>query len=269
MVSAVSTGAAAGKPVVIAQISDLHVMTAGRRNRDGVDTAVGLRRCVEHLSALDVAPDLVVASGDLVDDGRPEEYQRLREMLGRLPMPVCLMPGNHDRRAPLRQAFADHAYLGGGGRIHYHRDVRGLRLIALDSVIEGENGGDFDDAQLQWLDALLQDAPDRPALVFMHHPPVPTGFSRMDTIAVGADSAARLGNVVARHPQVRAVLCGHVHRNVQTAWHGTLVSVCPSTAFQARLILGPGKFEASLDEAPAYQLHYWDGRHLATHTVTV
>jgi len=258
-----------GKPVVIAQFSDLHVMTAGRRNRHGVDTAVGLRRCVEHLRALDVAPDLMVASGDLVEDGKPEEYRRLQQMLARLPVPLCLMPGNHDRRAPLREVFGDHDYLGDSGRIHYHRDVRGLRLIALDTVIEGRSGGDFDDTQLQWLDALLRDAPEQPALVFMHHPPVPTGFSRMDSIAIDAPSAQRLGEVIARHAQVRAVLCGHVHRSVQVAWQGTLVSVCPSTAFQARLRLGPGKFEASLDEPPSYQLHYWDGRHLATHTVTV
>ncbi len=269
MVDVGITGAAAGRPVVIAQFSDLHVMSAGRRNRHGVDCAVGLRRCIEHLCALDRMPDVLVASGDLVEDGRPEEYRRLQDMFSRLPMPLLLMPGNHDRRAPLRQTFGDHDYLGDSGRIHYYRDVRGLRLIALDSLIEGQSGGDLDDAQLQWLDALLADAPEQAALVFVHHPPVPTGFSRMDSISIAAASAQRLGAIIARHAQVRAVLCGHVHRNVQAAWQGTLVSACPSTAFQARLWLGPGKFEASLDEPPSYQLHYWDGRHLATHTVTV
>ena len=255
------------KPVVIAQFSDLHVMAAGRRNRFDIDAAAGLARCIAHLQALDITPDLLVASGDLVDEGTAEEYARLRELLAQVRVPLCLMPGNHDRRAPLRQAFGDHDYLGGSGRIHYHRDVRGLRVIALDSVIEGREGGDFDEAQLQWLDGLLREAPAQPALVFMHHPPVATGFSRMDRISVSADSAQRLGQIIAGHPQVHAVLCGHVHRSVQAAWQGTLVSVCPSTAFQARLRLGPGKFEAALDEPPAYQLHHWDGTTLVTHTV--
>lgn len=266
-------GAAAGKPVVIAQFSDLHVMAAGR-NHYGVDAAAGLERCIAHLAALDTMPDLLVASGDLVDAGTPGEYARLRGLLSRLPVPWCLMPGNHDRRAPLRQAFAGHACLGqcGGnesGRIHYHRDVRGLRIIALDSVIEGRDDGDLDDAQLLWLDALLDQQPQQPALVFLHHPPLATGFSRMDRIALAAPGAERLGRIIAGHPQVRAVLCGHLHRSAQAAWHGTLVSVCPSTAFQARLRLGAGKFEASPDEPPAYQLHHWDGMALVTHTVTV
>lgn len=260
--------AATGKPVVIAQFSDLHVMAAGR-NHYGVDAAAGLESCIEHLAALDTPPDLLVASGDLVDAGTPSEYARLRELLSGVRIPLCLMPGNHDRRAPLRQAFVDHEYLGGNGRIHYYRDVRGLRIIALDSLIEGRDDGDLDDSQLHWLDHLLDEQPQQAALVFLHHPPVATGFSRMDRIAVAKESAERLGSIIAGHPQVRAVLCGHVHRSAQAAWHGTLLSVCPSTAFQAKLRLGAGRFEAAMNELPAYQLHHWDGAALVTHTVTV
>lgn len=260
--------AATGKPVVIAQFSDLHVMAAGR-NHYGVDAAAGLERCIAHLGALDVPPDLLVASGDLVDAGVAVEYARLRELLSRVRIPLCLMPGNHDRRAPLRETFTDHQYLGERGSMHYYRDVRGLRIIALDSVIEGRDGGDLDEAQLHWLKALLDKEPQQAALVFLHHPPAATGFSRMDRIALATGSAERLGSIIAAHPQVRAVLCGHVHRSVQAAWHGTLLSVCPSTAFQAKLRLGAGRFEAALNEPPAYQLHHWDGAALVTHTVTV
>jgi 3',5'-cyclic AMP phosphodiesterase CpdA len=190
-------------------------------------------------------------------------------MLSAVDMPLCLMPGNHDRRMPLREVFSDHGYLRVNGRMHYHRDVRGLRVIALDSVIEGRDGGDLDEDQLLWLDGLLSDEPALPALIFMHHPPAATGFSRMDRIAVAPESAERFGTIVARHRQVKAVFCGHVHRGVQRLWQGVLLSVCPSTAFQAKLRLGPGRFEPDLREAPAYQLHHWDGRALVTHTVTV
>jgi len=254
--------------VVIAQFSDLHVV-AGARDGFGTDTVSGLERCIRHLRALDRPPDLLVASGDLVDQGEPGEYARLRDLLSALEVPLCLMPGNHDRRAPLRQVFADHDYLGSSGRMHFYRDVRGLRVIALDSVIEGREGGDLDEAQLQWLDRVLADRPAIPALIFMHHPPAATGFSRMDRIAVAPENAGQLGAIVARHRQVKAVLCGHVHRGVQGVWQGVLLSVCPSTAFQAKLRLGAGRFEADLQEAPAYQLHHWDGQALVTHTVTV
>lgn len=263
--------AAAGtdRPVVVAQFSDLHVAGAGHRDSSGIDAARRLSRCIDHLAALDVAPDLLVLSGDLVDGGTVPEYERLRTLLAGVRIPLCLMPGNHDRRAPLRQVFADHAYLGSAGRMFYHRDLRGLRLIALDSLVEGRDGGDLDAAQLEWLDGLLRSAPQQPALVMVHHPPAATGFSRMDRISVAAGSAAALGVIIAAHPQVRAVLCGHVHRSVQALWQGVQVSVCPSTAFQARLHLGRGRFEASPGEPSAYLLHYWDGRNLATHTVTV
>jgi 3',5'-cyclic AMP phosphodiesterase CpdA len=257
------------RPVIVAQFSDLHITVAGRRNADGIDTAVGLSRCIAHLGALDVAPDLLVLSGDLADEGELLEYLRLRTMLAAVRIPVCLMPGNHDRRAPLRQAFADHAGLGVSGRMHYHRDIRGLRVIVLDSVIEGRESGDLDAAQLQWLEKLLHGEPAQPSMIFLHHPPVVTGFSRMDRVSVAPESVTRFGALIAGNAQVRGIFCGHVHRGVQAVWHGVPVSVCPSAAFQARLRLGRGRFEATPDEPPGYLLHYWDGRHLATHTITV
>ncbi len=261
-------GAGTDKPVVVAQFSDLHVAAEGR-DSSGIDAAARLSRCIAHLATLDVAPDLLMLSGDLVDRGSVPEYRRLRALLAEVRIPLRLMPGNHDRRAPMREVFADHDYLGSDGRMFYHRDLRGLRVIALDSLVEGSEGGDLDAAQLQWLDRLLHGSPQMPALVLLHHPPVATGFSRMDRISVAAGSAEALGGILAAHPQVRAVLCGHVHRSVQAVWRGVQVSVCPSAAFQARLHLGRGRFEASPDEPPAYLLHYWDGRNLATHTVII
>lgn len=263
------TAARVDRPVIIAQFSDLHIAVAGRRNTYGIDAAAGLSRCIAHLNNLDVVPDLLVLSGDLADEGVLPEYQRLRTMLEGLRIPVCLMPGNHDRRAPLRQAFADCADLGVTGRMHYYRDIRSLRVIVLDSVIEGRESGDLDSAQLDWLEHLLHGAPEQPVVIFLHHPPVVTGFSRMDRVSVAADSVLRFGELVADNAQVRGIFCGHVHRNVQASWQGVPVSVCPSTAFQARLRLGRGRFEAAPDEPAAYQLHYWDGRNLATHTITV
>lgn len=263
------TVARAERPVIIAQFSDLHITTAGRRNEYSIDTAAGLSRCIEHLGALDVAPDLLVISGDLADEGVPEEYQRLRAMLAAVRIPLCLMPGNHDRRGPLRQAFSGYDGLGTSGRMHYHRDIRGLRVILLDSVIERRESGDLDSEQMQWLEGLLRSAPQQQAVIFLHHPPVVTGFSRMDRASLVPESLTRFAELVAGNTQVRGIFCGHVHRSVQVTWQGVPVSVCPSTAFQARLRLGRGRFEAAPDEPPAYQLHYWDGRNLATHTVTV
>ena len=106
-------------------------------------------------------------------------------------------------------------------------------------------------------------------LVFLHPPPVMTGIRCMDEIALEASSAVRLGAIVAREPRIERIVCGHVHRGIQARWHGTVVSICPSTAFQGVLNLRGDAFDAATDEPPAYQVHYWNGAELVTHTVAV
>src|SRR5262249_60667532 len=105
--------------MVIAQISDTHIKPEGRLAYERVDTAWHLGRCVEHLLALDPRPDVVLATGDLVDGGLVEEYRLLARLLAPLPMPVFLIPGNHDPREPRRGVFTHHRYLPRSGLLHY------------------------------------------------------------------------------------------------------------------------------------------------------
>ncbi len=255
--------------MIVAQISDLHIGAPGHLAYERIDAAAHLARCMKHILQLAPRPEAVIASGDLVDGGTVEEYRRLRELLAPLPMPVYLMPGNHDDRSALRAEFRDHAYLPADGTLHYAIETQPVRLIMLDTVVPGMDGGALDATQLEWLAATLAAAPDEPVLVFMHHPPIRTGISGMDEIGLAPDSAARLGAIVSRHRQIECITCGHVHRDIETLWHGTRVSICPSTAFQSVLDLATGKFEANSDEPPAYQLHYWNGNGIVTHTVAV
>ena len=259
---------AAAVPVIIVQLSDLHVTAAGQRNHYGIDTNTAVARCLEHVRALPGTPALVVASGDLTDNGAREEYEQLRRLLAAAGMPVMLMAGNHDRREALRTTFPEHGYLNCDGRLHWHVDAGGLQVIALDTLEEGAEGGRIGEPQFCWLEAALSAAWDSPVMLLMHHPPVATGFRDLDRIALAADDAHRLGALLRQHGRVIGIGCGHVHRAVQTVWQGIPVSVCPSAAFQARLRLGGGRFEASTDDPPAYHLHYWDGCSLVTHHVT-
>ena len=91
----------------------------------------------------------------------------------------------------------------------------------------------------------------------------------MDAIALDAASSARLADVVRRHPQVHRIACGHVHRAAYASWCGTVVTICPSTAFQARADFSVAGRFAATDEPPAYQAHYWSGEALVTHAVAV
>jgi len=121
--------------MLIAQISDMHVTAEGTLLYKRLDTAGYLERAVAHILGLDVRPDVVIATGDLVDGGKAEEYARLRGLLAPLPMPVYLIPGNHDARDSLRAAFPDHAYLPKEGFLQYAIEDYPLRLIGLDTLV--------------------------------------------------------------------------------------------------------------------------------------
>lgn len=241
--------------MLIAQISDCHVEATDGPGIGGSDPGGNLALCVTQINARDPRPDAVLATGDLVNDGSPDSYAVLRRLLAPLTMPVYLIPGNHDDRSALRDAFPDHGYLPADGDfLHYVIDEHPLRLIGLDTVIPREMGGLMDATRCAWLDARLGEAPDRPTVVFMHHPPFLTGLAKMD--AMGCAGGGAMGDVIARHAQVERVLCGHVHRPVQTRWNGVLTCTAPSTAAQLRLKLGPEDALEWSPEPPAYLLHF-------------
>jgi len=250
--------------MLIAQFSDLHLTVPGTSLADGIDSTAGLRRCIDHLAALPKRPDLLLLSGDLAEHGAAAEYAALRGLLRTLDLPWLALPGNHDRREPLRAALGR----GGSGTLHAEHDLGGLRLFLLDTLVEGKDGGDLDEVQLDWLAQRLGIEPARPALIVLHHPPVASGSAEMDRIALAPHATRRLGDIVAACPAVQALLCGHLHRMLMTRWHGAALVVAPSTAFQARLRFGAGRFEPDLREPPAYLLHHWTGRCLMTHHVT-
>jgi 3',5'-cyclic AMP phosphodiesterase CpdA len=242
--------------MIIAQLSDLHVRPEGVLAYGRVPTNDMLRETIAHLNALEPRPDAVLATGDLVHAGGAEEYERLGELLEALEAPVYLVPGNHDHRANLRAAFAHHDYLPQDGDfIHYAIDDHPVRLIGLDTVIPGKAGGELCAARLDWLARALAEAPERPTVLFMHHPPFRTAIEHMDVI--GLDGAEALGALVERHPQIERILCGHLHRPIQVRWRGTLAATAPSTAHQVVLDLRPGADGAFALEPPGYQLHVW------------
>lgn len=256
--------------VMIAQISDLHIMAPGKLARGNADTAQHLERCVRHILALSPRPDALIASGDLTDHGSEIEYRRLRTLLAPLGMPLYLMPGNHDQRTALRAVFDEHRYWAANKiKIYFSFKINDLNIVALDTVMEGADHGALDAAQLAWLACTLSSAREHATLIFMHHPPTATGIACMDAIALEPDSAHRLESIVRRHPQIVQIGCGHVHRPVIMRWAGVPVLVCPSTAFQSAPALDGGDFAASAGELPAYQLHLWQSNHLITHTITV
>jgi 3',5'-cyclic AMP phosphodiesterase CpdA len=242
--------------MLFCQISDLHITAGGGLASGIVDTAAMFRACVAHVLAQPRRPDAVLLTGDLVDLGAADEYRLLRDMLAPLPMPVHLIPGNHDDRETLRTVFADHDYLPRAGPfLQYTLEDYPLRIVALDTVIPGEGGGRLCAARLEWLEHALSAAPSRPTLVMMHHPPFRSFIGHMD--AVGLEDPRAFRDVIARHPQVERVLCGHLHRPIQARVAHALASTCPSPAHQIALDVRSGAPEGFVMEPPGYQLHLW------------
>ena len=241
---------------VVAQLSDVHLVGPAERLLGRIDTAAHLRDAVAHLAGLERRPDLVLVTGDLTADGRPEEYRHLAAALADLPAPVLLIPGNHDDRDAMASvlprpdsAVPVPAQLGWQAVV----DVGPLRIVALDSVVPGLPSGRLGPERLAWLDEALATS-DRPTIVAVHHPPFATGIGHMDGMRL--EDADALGDVVERHPHVVRVAVGHVHRTITTGWRGTVVTIAPSAAHQVALDLGDGPARWRR-EPPGVLLHVW------------
>jgi Icc protein len=244
--------------MIIAQITDLHVVARDRLWYRRVPTNAQLGQAVAHINSLNPRPDVVIASGDLTDNGRAEEYDLLREILRDLIPPLFVIPGNHDNRERLLKAFAGDGYMPAPGApfVNYAIEQFPLRLIGLDTSVPDQHHGMVCEKRLRWLDDTLRARPDSPALIFMHHPPFPTGVRWMD--AAGLHGGRLMEEVVRRHRQVVRVACGHLHRPIYVAWGGTIASTSPSTCHQVALNLTrEGGFEFTM-EPRAVQLHVWD-----------
>lgn len=220
--------------MLIAQVTDIHLGfepdSPDEFNRQRLD------RVLAELAAMDPRPDLLLATGDLIDRGDRESYERLRDAFSNLPFPVHYALGNHDERETFSAVFPEAAFTD--GFLQYIVDAGPLRIIVLDTLEEGRHGGAFCDVRARWLKARLDEAPDTRTLIVQHHPPVEVGIAWMNTDPA-EPWVERLGQCLRGRTNVVGVVCGHIHRAITTAWEGTVVATCPSTAPQVALDLRP------------------------------
>jgi 3',5'-cyclic AMP phosphodiesterase CpdA len=257
--------------MLVAQITDLHLGfdpgNPDEYNRQRLD------QTLRTLVALTPRPDLLLVTGDIADNGDDRDsYQRFREATADLPFRVCPAMGNHDNRAVFCEIFPDTPEVG--GFIMYTVEDLPVRIVVLDTLEVGRHGGGFDEIRAAWLEARLAEAPDRPTLLVLHHPPIFTGLSWM-TENPQARWVQRLRPIVAANPQIVAMVSGHLHRPIVTRWAGTTLAVCPSTAPQVALDLKamdpdkPDERPMIVADRPYFALHYWNGDGLITHFETV
>jgi 3',5'-cyclic-AMP phosphodiesterase len=238
--------------MIIAQISDTHIAwdtpDADQRLRD-------FERTIADINALDPAPDVIVHTGDIVHNGRPDEYAQAVAILAKARAPVYVIPGNKDERANLRAAFAARGYLSPGSEfIDYAVEDYPVRLIAVDTLNTGSNRGDFCPERARRLIDMLDAETTKPIAVFAHHPPfeVPVGPDPLNFET--PEMMARLRQALQHSGRVVAVFSGHVHRG--TAGHiGNIpATVMPSIATTLR----KGEYPAHMKLRPVYHIHRFD-----------
>ena len=253
--------------MLIAQMTDIHIGFAPDEKPEELNH-VRFRATLDRLLEGPNKPDLMVVSGDLTDHGDMESFEKAAALLAECPFPVWPMVGNHDTRESLLHAFPQVS--AEDGFVHYVIEREGLRLIMLDTIEPGRHGGAFCETRQAWLEARLSEAPDKPTLIFMHHPPVVSGIDWMDP-APDESWIQRFGAAVAGRSQILAIHCGHLHRPLATTFRGIPLHVTPSVAPLVAMDLrpidedNPDGRDLITTEPPTYALHRWDGTNLATH----
>jgi Icc protein len=258
--------------MLICQLTDLHVRPVGKAANRVCETNMLTERAFRAVARLNPRPDVVVITGDLTDCGLDTEYANLTRMLRTLaPMPVFVIPGNHDQRGNLRDALkhlpgvtVDPHY------VQYAVDDYPVRLVMLDTLVPGAAHGELQTEQLEFLDRTLAAIPDKPTIVGMHHPPFACG---MIQDSINLHNAGAFAAVIARHPQVERIICGHHHRPVVAKVAHAIALISPSVAHQVAMSLpphDPDDHGSLILEPPAFQLHRWtpaDG--IVSHTIYV
>lgn len=233
----------------LAQVSDTHV-----RSDDGGAAAIQLKRAMAQ--AVEYKADVILLTGDLVNDAREDEYAVLAEALADPPAPLYLMPGNHDDRGLLRRFFPQHSYLPREGALHFAIENFPVRIIALDDIVPGETHGLLRRSGAEWLESALSVERGKPTIVALHHPPVLTHDLLFDTI--GLLDAEAFATVIARHRQVLRVICGHHHRVAIGQVAHAPVIVAPSTSWTYGLAMNDGqRIAPKTSEQPGWMLHAW------------
>jgi 3',5'-cyclic-AMP phosphodiesterase len=188
-------------------------------------------------------PDLVVVTGDISQDETAASYEQAHQALSKLGCPWFWLAGNHDEPA-LMAAVRE---------IHDEVDLNRWRLLVLDTRVSGQAHGEVGPERLGALAQRLEED-ERPTLLVMHHPPLAIGSQWLDEL--GLEDRDALWETLSAYPQVRAILCGHIHQafcsHQRHARGEVVVYGCPSTTDQFL----PGSPGFAIDEAsrPGYRV---------------
>lgn len=215
--------------VVIIQITDTHIVSEGKywKNDSKAKTAERLELVIDNINKLPIQPDIIIHTGDIVDDGETTSYKHAKRLLDNLKSKYVLICGNHDNYENLKQVFVDHNYLLDFNFSQYILDFPGLSLILLDTTVVNKEYGELCDYRIEWLETQLQKI-ENPIMIFMHHFPLDVKnklFDRLNLI-----EKEKLLSLITSNPNVIGLYCGHYHYFKEGVFAKRICWISPSVA---------------------------------------
>jgi 3',5'-cyclic AMP phosphodiesterase CpdA len=208
-------------PLRILHLSDTHLTGDGRLHYGIVDNLAGLDRVLARAGVAEQV-DVVVASGDLSDDGSAASYRLLSGTLepwaAQRGARIVYAMGNHD----LPDGFS--AVLGPRETVV---DIRGFRVVTVDTTVARAGYGRIGEERLERLRAALATPAPHGSVVVLHHPPVPPTTGLFEPLRL-VDPEPLLA--VCEEADVRVILAGHYHHGLVTQARGIPVVVAPAVA---------------------------------------
>jgi Icc protein len=227
--------------VRLIQLTDTHLEADPGAELKGVNVRRTLTAVLDLVRSHEPDFAAFLLTGDLSHDETLASYRALSDLVVSFGKPAFALAGNHDDPAAMIEGFAS---AGGGVRTGRGHDLGGWHMVLADSRVPGEVGGRLSETEREALDGVLAARPETPALLALHHHPVPTGTAWMDAIAL--DNPEALDGLLKRHPQVRGVVWGHVHQEQDAARDGVRLLGTPATCIQFH----PTSQEFALDDRP-------------------
>lgn len=230
--------------VKILQLTDLHILARVGDTMLGIDTEYYFRRTLDQAHADHGQFDLILLTGDLAQDPCAESYRRIRRHLQGYHTPCLCLPGNHDDLALMREWL-----VGEWISCDRQRSLGNWSIVCLNSQKPESPVGNLADEELETLERILQADGERPTLLAMHHPCIASGSQWLDTMRI--ENSDAFIALLKRFPQVKAVVCGHLHQPLDVKFDEISMLVTPSTCFQ----FTPNTEKFSIDQcSPGYRM---------------
>ena len=238
--------------MIIAQISDTHLLPLTDNDPVALRRAENLQRCVNTINMMPDQPDAVVHTGDMINFSAQNGYGLAGEILSDLKAPFYPTIGNRDSRVDLINQFLLPDIVGSNGSFcQYRVRMKNADLISVDTKSDTLRIGTSCEARIEQLEKLLQHDTSKPVFIFLHHPPAPVKTLKNPLQFESAQHASAFSDLFDRYDNIVRILCGHTHRSDMLQIGKHPASTHPSLATDVRL----DDYPSQLVDEPVFQVH--------------